>query len=238
MANRHELSGAQRNSIGNQDPAQAKQKLAIVFHRLYGNAILDPIEVSSLDTGQEVFRDLKHKYLKLLRSESRTYWLRLLFVRMEVEIAEIRWVRPRDSAEWKTHKLTPAEQTISDMTEKGHSGIIVDLDRRRRHALLTEAIRNPCILANEPAFIANCESLLIGTGINLHNFAGQEVLVVCTAGDKEKIAWFLLLFLILSPVLGFIVGRISHQAEVGVAVSAGIFAMATFLQGLAAWLHS
>lgn len=124
------------------------------------------------------------------------------------------------------------------MTEKGYGGILVDLDRCRRHALLTEALQNPRILANELPFISKCESLLIETGNEFHNLGGQEVLVIHTVADKQKIAWFLLLFLILSPVLGFLVGRLCHQAEVGVAVSAGIFALATFLQGLAAWLHS
>ncbi len=109
MANRHWLSpDTHGNSRDSQVPAQAKQQLAIVFSKLYGNAILDPIEVGSLDTGQQIFRDLKRRYLKLLRSESRTYWLRLLFLRMEVDIAEIRWVSPRYFREWKTHKLTCA----------------------------------------------------------------------------------------------------------------------------------
>lgn len=96
MASHRVLSpGAQGNLTRNQAPAQAKQKLAVVFRKLQGNAILDPIEVSSLDTGQQIFCDLKHRYLELLRSESRAYWLKLLLVRMEIEIAEIRWVNSR-----------------------------------------------------------------------------------------------------------------------------------------------
>lgn len=96
MANHHELSpGPHGNPIGCHVPAQAKQKLAVVFRKLNGKAMLDPIEVSSLDTGQHIFRTLKEKHLELAKSQSHGYWLQLLFTRLEVEIAEIRWVRVR-----------------------------------------------------------------------------------------------------------------------------------------------
>lgn len=129
-------------------------------------------------------------------------------------------------------------QTIFDANANKGGGLRVDLDACREQPLLTEALHRPEILANEPTFISNCDSLIVEPRDTFHNLAGQEVLVIHTVGDKRKIAWFLLLFLILSPVLGLIVGQFSHQAEVGVAVSAGVFALATFLQGLAAWLHT
>lgn len=113
----------------------------------------------------------------------------------------------------------------------------VDLDGYTRHVRFTEAFQNPGILANEPTFLLQWKRLTIETERGLQGLAGQKALVVHTVGDKEKIVGLLLLFLILSPVLGVIVGQVSRRAEVGVAVSAGVFAMASFLQGLAAWLQ-
>ena len=55
--------------------------------------------------------------------------------------------------------------------------------------------------------------------------------------DKANVAWVLILLLIASPGLGIAIGLCSHSADVGVAASAGIFALASFIQGLVAWLQ-
>lgn len=65
-----------------------------------------------------------------------------------------------------------------------------------------------------------------------------NVLVIRRVINKTKVAWLLIILLVLSPGLGLIVGLCTHKAEVGIAVSAGVFALAAFLQGLAAWFHS
>lgn len=103
--------------------------------------------------------------------------------------------------------------------------------------LLSEAIRHPGLLAHEHDFLVEYGSLALSKPDEKYGFIGQQVLVVSPTADKEKIGWLLLLSLILSPALGLIVGQFTHQAEVGVAVSAGVFACASFLQGLAAWIH-
>lgn len=64
---------------------------------------------------------------------------------------------------------------------------------------------------------------------------GQNVIVFRCVLDKEKTTWLLMCLLIMSPVVGILVGLFSHQSEVGVAVGAAIFAVASFLQGLAVW---
>ncbi|KAM0796397.1 hypothetical protein BDR22DRAFT_893249 [Usnea florida] len=65
----------------------------------------------------------------------------------------------------------------------------------------------------------------------------QEVLVVRRVIDRAKVAWLLILLLFFSPTLGIGVGFFSHNADVGIAVSAGIFALASFVQGLVAWIQ-
>ena len=65
----------------------------------------------------------------------------------------------------------------------------------------------------------------------------QDVIVISSVLNKTRIAWLLIFLLIISPSLGLIVGLLSHNAATGIAVSAGIFALASFLQGLAAWFQ-
>lgn len=78
---------------------------------------------------------------------------------------------------------------------------------------------------------------LLGQKFNGQELHGQEVLVIQRVIYKERIAWFLVCLLVVSPVCGYLIGAISQQVEVGVGVSVGIFALASFLQGLAAWIH-
>jgi len=63
------------------------------------------------------------------------------------------------------------------------------------------------------------------------------VIVIRKILDKAKIALLLIFMLIISPGLGLVAGFCTHKAEVGIAVSAGVFALASLLQGLAAWFH-
>ena len=123
--------------------------------------------------------------------------------------------------------------------------------------LLTEALHNPDIvlhmctypltvdnlgsspadndkaLSYEPAQRTN-DAESTGTCIEHDD---QKVIVIKQIIDKAKVAWLLILLLFLSPVLGIGVGICSHNAEVGIAVSAGVFALASFVQGLVAWIQ-
>ena len=117
------------------------------------------------------------------------------------------------------------------------NGTRVDLRDFEQYQLFTEAIRRPALLANQSDFLIEYGSLALSKTDGIYGLAGQQVLVVYTTADKEKIAWLLLMALILSPTLGLIVGQFTQRAEVGVAVAAGVFTCASFLQGLAAWIH-
>lgn len=220
-----------------QNTAPYQHRLAIVYRRLNGPATLEPVIVSSSDTGQRVFEIIKGKQHEISRKESRLWFFNPLLTRLEVGIAEIRWVRI-----WKSHKhettlLICFKQTSTDNKTTEISGTRVELKSFEQYNLFSEAIRHPVLLANEPDFLTEYGSLALGKPDGIYGFVGQQVLVVYPTADKEKIAWLLLLALILSPALGLIVGQFTHRAEVGVAVGAGVFACASFLQGLAAWLH-
>lgn len=65
----------------------------------------------------------------------------------------------------------------------------------------------------------------------------HEIIVVRRVIDRAKVAWLLILLLFFSPILGIGVGIFSHNADVGIAVSAGVFALASFVQGLVAWVQ-
>lgn len=74
-----------------------QHRLALVYQRLNGPATLEPVTVHSSDTGQHVFENIKKKQHDIARTESRLWFLNLLLTRLEVGIAEIRWVRWRPS---------------------------------------------------------------------------------------------------------------------------------------------
>ena len=64
----------------------------------------------------------------------------------------------------------------------------------------------------------------------------KRVITLCRVLDKTKLARFLIAMLIASPCFGIIVGRCADSIQAGLAVSAGIFALASFIQGLTAWI--
>ena len=59
---------------------------------------------------------------------------------------------------------------------------------------------------------------------------GQNVIVIYRVLDRVKITWLLILLLFVSPGLGVLVGLQLHKAEVGIAISAGVFALASFFK--------
>lgn len=103
--------------------------------------------------------------------------------------------------------------------------------------ILTEAFNNPRIVFHSTN-TRHERSLLDTSSIRAHeDLRGQEIIVIRQIMDKANVAWVLILLLIASPGLGIAIGLCSHSADVGVAASAGIFALASFIQGLVAWLQ-
>ena len=143
----------------------------------------------------------------------------------------------------------------------GHSGppFRIHLEDFTSDPLLTEALYNPHLFlcsVDYPLDIDNVGSL---PGLNNKEFDhlpedicsgaddktsrtcsepdDQEIIVVRRVIDRAKVAWLLILLLFFSPTLGIVVGVCANNADVGIAVSAGIFALASFVQGLVAWVQ-
>ncbi|KAL8801610.1 MAG: hypothetical protein Q9182_004340 [Xanthomendoza sp. 2 TL-2023] len=169
-----------------------------------------------MDDDQRVFEKFKGKQREISKMESRLWFLALPVTRLQVGTAEL------------GRTLTIPKDTEPD-------GIRVVVKGIEQDSLFSEAIQRPSLLAKERDFIDEYANVAWSKPDEWH---GQKFPVVYTVLDKEKIAWlFLFMSSILSPALGFIFGRSTQRAEVGVAVGAGVFALASFLQGLAAWLH-
>lgn len=103
--------------------------------------------------------------------------------------------------------------------------------------ILTEAFNNPTVVFRGTDTGLEI-SLLDTSSIRAHeDLRGQEIIVIRQIIDKANVARVLILLLIASPGLGIAIGLCSHSADVGIAASAGIFALASFIQGLIAWLQ-
>ncbi|KAL8785870.1 MAG: hypothetical protein Q9213_003102 [Squamulea squamosa] len=147
-----------------------QHRLALVYGTLSGKQTLEPIIVNYSETGQQIFKKVNGKLYDLLKQESRLWCLNLLWRRIEVAVAEIRW-------------------TLTDGKEIGSSGMRVDLTPGfEQHRLFSEAIRHPNLLAHKSDFLMEYKSLALSKPDAMHGFAGQQVLAVYTVADKEKIA--------------------------------------------------
>jgi len=102
--------------------------------------------------------------------------------------------------------------------------------------MVTEALHNPRMRFS----MTNSDTLdrFTEESTKLDNsLEGRRIIVLQRVVDRVKIFWILISILVISPCMGLLVGLCSRDANVGVAVSAGVFALATFLQGLAVWVQ-
>ena len=113
----------------------------------------------------------------------------------------------------------------------------VSLHDYKQDWLLTEAFLIPYILRDDANYVNNNKRFSINVSSTGTRLSGQDVIVIRKVLDKPKIARLLIFLLIISPALGIVVGLCTHKAGVGIAVSAGVFALASFLQGFTAWFH-
>ena len=103
--------------------------------------------------------------------------------------------------------------------------------------ILSEAFYNPRVVFRSSNSEHN-RSVLNSPSIRNHEeLRGEDIIVIRQINDKANVARVLILLLITSPGLGIVIGLCSHNADAGIAASAGIFALASFTQGLIAWLQ-
>lgn len=112
----------------------------------------------------------------------------------------------------------------------------VYLENERADSLLTAAFSKPRILRGDVRALERYQQFLLRRVDIADPTMGQRALVVSQVLDKAKVAWFLVLLLIISSPLGIIAGIRSHRVDVGFAVNTGVFVMVATLQSLAAWM--
>ncbi|KAL9135169.1 MAG: hypothetical protein Q9175_003644 [Cornicularia normoerica] len=101
-------------------------------------------------------------------------------------------------------------------------------------SLLTEALHTPHLLFRSATYPLNVDILALShqsaqfsndvdgeSTSTCTEHDDQEVIVVRRVIDRAKVAWLLILLLFFSPLLGIGVGIYFHNADVGIAVSAG-----------------
>lgn len=113
----------------------------------------------------------------------------------------------------------------------------VNLEEEKDDPLLTEAFHNPKLLFRETQYIADKHQLAIDANSSNERLSGQNVILIRRVLHKRLIAWVLIVLLLISPGLGIAIGMCLNRLDVGVAVSAGIFALASFLLALAKWFQ-
>ena len=118
-----------------------------------------------------------------------------------------------------------------------HRSLPVTLRDYKQSWRFTEAFHNPSILEHDTAHISSNSRFTASPSMSMTKLDGQNVIVIRKSLDKLKITLLLICLLVMTPALGLAVGFWTRKTEVGVAVSAGVFALASFIQGLAAWFH-
>ena len=111
----------------------------------------------------------------------------------------------------------------------------VDLEEEKNDSLLTEAFDNPKLLSQEVNYIADNYHLAVELDALQGKLDGQKAILIRRVLHKAMIAWILVVLLLISPGLGTVIGIYSHRLDIGVAVSAGMFALVSFLLALAKW---
>lgn len=216
---------------GRQPPPSSKpgRRCAIAVQHLDGRAVLINTAIEEVD-GNLVFSSAEKQ---ISRAVARGWHQRLrgnLLMGVVVGTARVKQVihsgpqpyLPGDQGS----RIPPPRVCLQDFT----------LD-----SLLTEALNNPQLLLRSDSYpldVTNTGSSPDGKFISsCTEHDDPEVIVVRRVIDRAKVAWLLILLLFFSPVLGIGVGICSHDADVGIAVSAGMFALASFVQGLVAWVQ-
>jgi len=122
-----------------------------------------------------------------------------------------------------------------DLEQQAYSR--VNVEEVKDDSLLTEAFYNPKLLLRKAICIAHKYHVAINASSDHESMEGQNVILIRRVLDKQMIAWVLIGLLLISPGLGIAAGIWSHRLDVGVAVSAGLFTLASFMLALAKWFQ-
>ena len=242
-------------SIGRTAPFHTKHSvsdvvpLALAIRNLNGNSILVLVPVQRVANGEQIWSWIGDFLQRVSTTHHRGTWIEMLFARDVVGTAYIHQVSPLFTTALPpasrslhhtspcvalttvNHQITPCDSLLSVPCFR------VSLRRYKHDTLFTQALERPALLSRQANYFSHHEGFTVISTIT-RDLCGQSVIVINRELDKLKVVWLLSPLLVVSPGLGLVVGLRSHNAEVGLAVSAVIFALVSFFQGVVAWLNN
>lgn len=236
----------QSNGCQPSSGSKTGRNCAIAVQYLDGRAVLINATITEEAGGELVFSSAKKQISRVVTTKWHQRLIGKLLMGLVVGTARVKQViqcgpQPRSRGN-QGPPISPPRVYLQDFT----------LD-----PLLTEALHNPQLPLHPAAYSLNADysgsspadndkalchqpfsnDVDSNSIITCIEHDGQEIIVVRSVIDRAKVAWLLILLLLFSPALGIGVGICSHNADVGIAVSAGVFALASFVQGLVAWIQ-
>ena len=238
--------------------SEASRQCAIAVQHSDGRALLINATIKEEEvTGYLILSSAKKQFSQALTKGWHQRLLEKLFMHFVVGTARIKQVPHQSSLSGRTIRVLPPSLTclfkkITHCGQRPHyppghqrppiSPSRVHLQDFTLDPLLIEALHDPRILfcpknhtGYRPVqFTNDIDEKLPSTCIEHEN---HDVIVIRRLLDRGKVARLLILLLFLSPALGIGVGVSFQNADVGIAASAGLFALTTFVQGLVAWVQ-
>ena len=127
------------------------------------------------------------------------------------------------------HQITPSDSILSNPCFR------VSLREYKHDTLFTQALERPALESRQADYLSHHEGFTVVSAIT-RDLHGQSVIVINRELDKLKVLWLLIPLLVVSPGLGLVIGLRSHNAAVGLAMSAVIYTLVSCFQGIVAWL--
>ena len=224
-------------------------QLALAIRSLNGNSILVLMPVQRVVNGEQTWSCIGDFLRRVSTTNHRGTWIETFFARDVVGTAYIHQVsslfiialppssrllpRPSPYVALTTvnHQITPCDSILSVPCFR------VSLRGYKHDTLFTQALERPALLSKQADYLSHHEDFTVVPAVT-RDLCGQSVIVVHRELDKFKVICLLSPLLIVSPGLGLVIGLRSHSADVGLAVSAMIFALVSCFQGVVAWLSN
>ena len=213
-------------------------RYAIIVQSLDDTCTLHPVSLPSTENGTQAWARIKHQACSASCLRRLGNWISVSFITTAVGICTIREVQsqltsfefaiPTNNTIFKAHALKPTSESESRK---------VTIDEYKSNLPMTEAFGDPETLRHHEQYARSLGNFVIHISTR-GNLEGQKAIILRETLHKAKIIGLLVSVLVISPGIGIVVGICTHNAEVGVAVSAGVFAMASFLQSLAMWFQA
>ena len=226
--------GAGTYHVRARQPPQSR-RLSLAIQPLNGASHLIDVTLQETAQGDLVFYQARTSIFRAAAGRWYKQCLMKVFTKCIVGTAKVLQVgrAPSDVCSISESNQPLTKKVMLCENESSH----VYLCDFTKDIVLTEALNNPRVVFRSTN-AGHESSLLDNSSIRaLEDLKGHEIVVVQQIIDKANVARVLILLLIASPGLGIAIGLCSHNADAGIAASAGIFALASFTQGLIAWLQ-